>query len=179
MKKLYVFALITILSGLAFGQTKKIESIYTSTSTNVCKTLEQSDEGAGFYRGSCPGVGGYKLELIEGDIRQTLDVIAPIKKKFELNLWAVVSGAFSSIGEKVEWRVTKSGKTNVPKALIVRFNASEDPEDSTKITSYLVVVKITKTSVCVTDIVKPAANQNVRARELADVSQNKPCQTVE
>jgi hypothetical protein len=176
MKKILLIAVsLTVFSGFAFGQTKKIESLYTGLSAKDCKTIEQSSEEAGWYRGSCPGVGGYKLELLEGDIRQTINVIAPSKKKYELELWSVVSFAFSFTGEKAEWRVTRSGKTVVPQALIVRFNTSEDSSNPEKNTSRLVVVKITKTSACVTDIVEPMKNQNEKARELADASPNKPC----
>jgi len=77
---------------------------------------------------------------------------------------------FASIGEKIEWR-TKGG---VPVALIARFNVA-DAEDSSKSTSYLMVSKIGKASSCVTDVVKPQANQNEKARELADAASGKPC----
>jgi hypothetical protein len=74
-----------------------------------------------------------------------------------------------------------NGKS-IPKALIVRFVAtSEDPDSETfrQInTSSLVVVKIEKTSACVTDIVPPTVrNQNAEARKLADASASKPCKT--
>jgi len=180
MKKFQILALILVVfSGLAYGQSKKIESLYTGLGDKDCKTIEQSDENAGSYRGQCPGVGGYKLELIEGDIRQTINVIAPTKKKYELNLWTVVSPAFSATGEKAEWRVTRTGKTITPLALIVRYNAAENSEKPEQNTSYLVVVKITKTSVCVTDVVEPIANQNVKARELADTAAGKQCRASE
>ncbi len=180
MKKIQLSALFLIIfSSVAFGQTKKIESIYTGLSDKDCQTIEQTDEEGGSYSGECPGVGGYKLELLEGDLRQTINVVAPNGNKYELNLWTIVSGGFSTVGEKAEWRVTRNGKTITPFALIMRFNASENPEDSTKITSYLVVAKLTKNSACVTDIIKPSANQNVKARELADVAGNKPCKTSE
>lgn len=179
MKKILLIAFsFTVFSGLAFGQ-KKIESLYTSLAIKDCKTIESSDEGAGWYRGLCPGVGGYKLELLEGDIRQTINIIAPNKKKYELELWSVVSPAFSATGEKAEWRVTRTGKTVTPLALIVRYNANENTEKPEQVSSYLVVVKITKTSACVTDVVKPVANQNVKARELADASARKPCRANE
>lgn len=180
MKTLLLFALgLTVFSGLVFGQSKKIESLYSSLTTKDCKTIEQSDKEAGYYRGQCPGVGGYKLELIEGDIRQTINIIAPSKKKYELELWSVVSPAFSATGDKAEWRVTRGGKTITPLALIVRYNASENSEKPEQNTSYLVIVKITKSSACVTDIVEPMANQNVKARELADASPGKPCKSTE
>lgn len=168
---IFILTLLTILSLDAYAQKSTNTSIYTSLDTKNCKTLESSNEGAGSYRGRCAGFGGYKLDVLEGDIRQTINVIAPNKKSFELTLWTVVSSGFSSVGQKAEWRV--SGKT--PRALIVRFNASENPEDSSKITSYLVVAKITKSEVCVTDIIKPNSNQNAQAQKLADVAATKPC----
>lgn len=145
------------------------KSIYTSTRTSACRTIESNPEEGGSYEGECRGVGGYKIRLLEGDIRQTLDIITPAKKKFELNFWGFYGG-FSSIGEKIEWR-TKGG---VPVALIARFNVAK-PDDSTKSTSYLMISKIGKTSSCVTDVVEPMANQNVEARKLADAASGKPC----
>ena len=169
------FLLLLFFAVGVSAQKVKIESVYTNLNTKDCKTLEQSEEGAGSYRGECPGIAGFKLQVTEGDIRQSIDVVAPNKKKFELDLTGNVSTAFSSVGEKAEWRVTRKGKTVVPQALIVRYNASENPDDSSKLTSYLVVAKITKTEICVTDVVKPGANANEEARKLADASAAKPC----
>lgn len=178
MKK---FALLFISASLltigAAAQAQRVESVYTSLKTENCKTIESSANEADGYRGLCRGIGGYKLEVLEGDLRQTINVVAPGNKKFELDLWSVVSGNFSSLGETAEWRVAaKKGKTT-PIALIVRFNASEDSADASKTTSYLVVAKIAAQAVCVTDIVKPAPDANEAARRLADDSAGKPCKT--
>jgi hypothetical protein len=159
-----------ILAGIAAAQNK---SVYTSTTTKACRTISSNPDEAGSYEGECPGVGGYKLRLIEGDIRQTINVIAPNKKKFELEFWSFYGG-FSSVGEKAEWR-TKGG---VPVAMIIRYNVA-NADDSTKNTSYLIVSKISKTSSCVTDIVLPIAKQNEEARKLADTASTKPCKTPE
>ena len=169
------FSLMLFFAVSGSAQKQKIESLYSDLNTKVCKTIEQSDEGTGSYRGECKGIGGYKLQVTEGDIRQSIDVIAPNKKKFELDLIGNVSTAFSSVGEKAEWRVTRKGKTITPTALIVRYNTSENPDDSSKLTSYLVVAKITKNEICITDVIKPAANANEEARKLADASVAKPC----
>jgi hypothetical protein len=164
----------------ASAANRKIESVYTDLSTGKCKTLESNPDEGGSYRGICAGVGGYKLEVLEGDLRQSINVVAPNGTKYELNLWTTVSGGFSSLGEKAEWRVARTGKTVKPAALIVRYNVSENPEKPEQTTSYLVVVKITKKVACVTDIVKPAVkNQNVRAQQLADTSAGKPCKSSE
>ena len=153
-----------VLSG--FGQNR---SVYTSTKANACRTIESSDKDAGSYIGECAGVGGYKVQLLEGDIRQTLNIITPSRKKFELNFWGIYSG-FSSIGEKIEWR-TKRG---IPVALIARYSVA-NADDSTKSTSYLMVSKIGRTASCVTDAVRPGPNQNDEARKLADAASEKPC----
>ena len=162
-----------IISTAVFAQSKT--SIYTSLDTKNCKTLESDETGAGFYRGECKGVGGFKLEFLEGDIRQSINVVFPDGKKSELEFWTIISGAFSYVGDKAEWRVVKEGKKFKPFALIVRFNASENPDKPEKPVSYLSVSKITGDSACVTDIVKPSKNQNLTARKLADEAANKPC----
>lgn len=161
-----LFFLSTFCVSAAAAQNK---SVYTSTKTSTCRTISSNPNEAGSYEGECQGVGGYKVRLLEGDIRQTLNIITPAKKKFELNFWAFYSG-FSAIGEKIEWR-TKAG---VPVALIARFNVA-GAEDSSKSTSYLMVSKIGRSSSCVTDVVKPQPNQNEKARELADAAAGKPC----
>ncbi len=171
-------SLILLCAVAASAQkTAKIESLYTNLDGKGCKTLESSTEGAGWYLGECAGVGGYKLQISEGDIRQSIDVIAPNKKKFALDFQQNVSVAFSYVGAKAEWRVTREGKTVAPFALIVRFNASENAEDSTKNTSYLIVSKITKKEICITNVVKPGAKANEEARELADASAAAPCKS--
>jgi hypothetical protein len=177
--KVFVLIIVSLflLVPNAFAQKQKVESVYTSLKTEKCKTIESSSDEGGSYRGVCAGTGGYKLEVLEGDIRQTINVIAPGGKKHELNLWSVVSSGFSSLGDNAEWRIVKkSGKTS-PTALIVRFNVSDNPEDSSKITSYLVIIKITAKEICVTDIVKPTAGSNQKARELADNSATRSCKT--
>jgi hypothetical protein len=90
-------------------------------------------------------------------------------------LWSKVSGAFSYLGEKAEWRVKNVNGKIQPVVLIIRFNASENPDNPEKVTSYLVVTKFDGEFVCITDIVKPIAKQNEKARELANVASSKPC----
>ncbi|MBC7900346.1 MAG: hypothetical protein H7070_09875 [Saprospiraceae bacterium] len=141
-------------------------SVYSSLEAAKCKTLESNPEEGGSYTGECKGVGRYKLEIIEGDLRQTVNVVDPNGEKFELNLWDHFGG-FSSVGQKAEWRI----KGKIPVALIFRFNVSENsanPEGQLKTTSYLMVAKLGKEKPCVTDIVKPGKGQNAKARKLAD-----------
>ena len=176
MKTIFTIGLTILLCAAAtFAQTKKTESIYTDLASEKCKTIESNANEGGSYLGECAGIGGYKLEVLEGDLRQTINVVAPNRKKYELELWNKVSSGFSAVGDKAEWRVVRTGKKIKPTALIFRFNASDNPEKPEQNTSYLVVVKITKAAVCVTDVIKPSANANTQSRKLADVSVNKLC----
>lgn len=179
MKKfnLIIIALVFVTinaANISAQSNKKIETIYTDLAWRKCVTVELDETGSGYYRGQCPGVGGYKLELIEADIRQTIDVISPNGKKSELNFRKNVSYSFSETGEKAEWRVVREGRNVRPMALIVRHNAAEDVLSS-KETSRLIVVSIRGDSACITDVVEPVKNANVIARKLADKSGKKPC----
>ena len=69
-------------------------------------------------------------------------------------------------------------KNKTPVALIIRYNASENPDDPSKITSYLVIVKISKTEACIVDILKPSKTQNIDARKLADSPTKRVCQQI-
>ena len=168
--KLVAAYLVLLSAAGAMAQIK--QSVYTSTKTSACRTLESTTKEGGSYIGQCPGVGRYKVQLLEGDIRQTLNVISPTKKKFELNFWAFFPG-FSYIGEKIEWRM----KGAVPVALIARYSVA-DAGDSRKSTSYLMVAKLDPKGACVVGIVPPVPNQNDVARELADTAHSKPCKEI-
>jgi hypothetical protein len=153
------------------ADTLPISSVYTSLEQD-CRLLEV-DEESGSSSQRCPGTAGYALKVMEGDVRMSIDVIAPDGKAHELNYWSVITSGFSSLGSRAEWRM-RGGQ---PIALIVRVNASENPEDSSQLTSYLAVAKITPREICVTDRIAPAANANEAARAAADNSAGRPCIT--
>lgn len=163
---------IVILTFSVFSSAQN-RSVYTSTSEKSCKAQKVNNDEGGDYVGICPGVGGYKLKLIEGDLRQTLFVITPLKKEHPLRFNEFYY-SFSAIGQTIEWRL----KRGLPVALIARYDVS-DPEDSEKRTSYLMVVKITGPFSCVTDVVPPGEKQNETARKLADASPAKACKVAE
>jgi hypothetical protein len=59
-----------------FFADEKLESVYTDSKSENCRTIESnSDEGRN-YLGECSGIDGYKLEVLEGDLRQRINVIA-------------------------------------------------------------------------------------------------------
>lgn len=177
MKRILMVAVMsTLLSAEGLTQTTKIKSVYTDLSGKTCKKLKPDAENGVFYRAECPGTGGYKLIFLDGDLRQSLNLIAPDGRESRLDLWSKVTAPkYSFLGKTAEWRVTINGKSQSVGALIVRFNAYEDPTRFDKAESFLVVIKVAGPTACITDIVKPGKDQNLKAREFADVSADKPC----
>lgn len=167
MKMLALLIIILLANIVAEAQ---VSSVYTDLDAEKCKTLELQEDEGGWYKGECKGVGGYKLHVMEGDLRQTINVIAPDGEAHKLRLGEHFS-AFSAVGPRAEWRV----KAKKPYALIFRFNVSENPEDASKNTSYLIVAKITQDFACVTEIIKPSKTQNADARKAADRAATTPC----
>jgi ribosomal protein S6E (S10) len=168
------FVACTVMACAVTLSAQALQSVYTDLGKN-CRTLERDDEAASYLLQQCEGVGGYKLLVNSGDDRQGISVVRPDGSKHELLFWQIGGGGFSSVGEKAEWRVKKIRGKLVPVALIVRFNLSTDPSDSSKITSYLTVTKITPRQVCRVGEIKPGPNANEEARRAADSSAAKPC----
>ncbi len=150
-------------------------SVYTPLGDKQCRTIKTAEAGDEGYEGRCRGTAGYSLILSEGDLRQNITVITPQGTKHSLELWDVISGGFSSLGPNAEWRLAKQNGKLKPVALILRYNASEDPDKPDKRTSYLAVAKITASELCVTDKILPGANANEDARRAADSASAKPC----
>ena len=177
IRRFLALTLTAIFSlGMSALSAPPITSVYTTLSG--CKMVKSGKaQGEEWSVMACRGFAGYTLQLEYGDARESITVFTPNKKKHQLELWHVISGGFSSVGKKAEWRVTTKNGKQVPHALIVRFDASENPEDSSKITSYLVVAKITPQKICVTDKIAPGATANEDARRAADASADKPCMT--
>ena len=173
LRVFFAVSLQALSCGSAQAQTNT--SVYTPLDTKKCRTLQSSSSEGGSYFGRCPGISGYTLLLAEDDLRQTITVVTPRGTKHSLELWQVVSGGFSSLGPKAEWRMSRQKGKLVPVALIVRYNASENPEDSNKTTSYLAVAKITAKEICVTDKISPGASANEDARRAADAATTKAC----
>lgn len=175
-KTLRPFAIAALFLGAAqinFGQAQ-ITSVYSNLSSKSCKTLTV-DKETGSSTQSCSGIAGYKLLVHDDDARQSITVVAPNGSKHDLNFWQVVTHAFSSVGNKAEWRVVRKNGKLSPVALIVRVNASEDPANPSRQTSYLAVTKLTADKICVTHKIPPGANANVDARRAADSALSAEC----
>lgn len=168
-----VLTISVILSGTILAQ-GQYQSVYTNLAESKCRTLEVvSETGASVQR--CPGVAGYKLHVLDDDSRQSITVIDPTGKEHPLNFWHIVTLNFSSLGNSAEWRIARKQGNMIPGALIVRVNANEDAENPNRITSYLVVSKVTAESICVTHKIRSRRGANAEARRAADVAQSAPC----
>lgn len=171
-------ALLTISALLAFAVSADAqagESVYTDLDASKCRTITISEGPATYSAQECQGVAGYKLLVLEDDARQTITVVAPGGVRHPLDLWHTVSGAFSTVGQKAEWRVRRRGGKTEPFALIVRCNANEMPDHPEKFNSYLAVAKITAGKICVTDKIAPGPRAHVEARRAADGAARRPC----
>jgi hypothetical protein len=151
----------------------EVTSVYTEISEKTCILLPASDEPGDEDSLRCQGPGGFELLALSGDLRATVTLIDPDGKELPLEFWEVITGHFSHLGPRAEWRVREAVCT--PQALIVRMFAFENPEDSSDKTSYLAVAKITPEATCVTDRIEAGADDNVRARAAADTAASRPC----
>jgi hypothetical protein len=165
--------LVSFTLARATAAADRIDSVYTDIAGATCAIIAV-DEEAGATTQRCPGVAGYTLLVEDDDARMSITVVTPNGEQHPLDLWQVVTTAFSTLGEKAEWRVKRQNGDFVPIALIVRVNANEsgDPDVTT---SYLAVAKVTPQAACVTDRIAPSADMNLQARGAADAAAEKPC----
>lgn len=175
MKQFWIVLIIALPLANGSQSHAQNRSVYTPLDVKQCRTIKAETTVAGDYEGRCRGVAGYSLTLLEGDLRQNIIVNTPKGTKHSLELWDIISGGFSSVGPKAEWRVTSQNGKLSPVALIIRYNASENPDNPDQRTSYLAVAKITHTTICITDKISPSANANADARRAADNAATKPC----
>lgn len=166
--------LLMIFAGAGAAAAQRAESVYTALDPRACRTTDFEREGQSSTQ-ECPGVGGYKLRVLEGDNRQSITVVRPDGTQHPLDFWHTVSGAFSTVGPRAEWRVRRRAGRVEPFALVVRFNANRQPDEPHKITSYLVVARLAPGRVCVTDRIEPGPRANEEARRAADASASRPC----
>ncbi|HEY6187026.1 MAG TPA: hypothetical protein VIW80_05045 [Pyrinomonadaceae bacterium] len=176
LQRLLPGALACVIGASCFAVAQQNRGAITSvyTTINKCRTISVDRESASYVE-RCAGIAGYKLDVETGDERMSIAVIAPGGKRSELSYWQVITSAFSSLGNKAEWRVQKVGGKLVPVALIVRVNANENPDNPWKTTAYLAVAKITPQRTCVTDKIAAGARANEEARRAADDAAGKPC----
>ena len=167
MRKLSLITLMIL--AICVAANAQVTSVYTKIDKK-CRTLSMDSKPIDSFEVACTGIAGYKVRLIGLDSRESINIVTPSRKKFELNFWGLLYH-FSSIGPTLEWRTRKG----VPFAMIARMTAGTDDDDKTK--SYLMVSKIGPKNSCVVDIVQPGPGQNEKARKAADGATSLPCKT--
>ncbi len=148
-------------------------SRFTSVAVKDCRTVEQTDEEGGFYRGICPGAAGYTVELTEGDLRQNLTLITEDGRRHSLDLGTLGSG-FSTVGDTIEWRAP-AGAPFQPRTLTFRFNVYENVDPNEKPTSFLAVARLGGGKPCIVARIAPGPKQSDEARRIADAATLPEC----
>ena len=144
------------------------DSVYTEISEKECKEKEPEADSGAIYQSECPGVAGYKLVFSASDHSQVLSVIDPQGKETLFPFRYVLNTVADFVmGDKIEWRMDGKGGSAKPKAMIVRLTKAIDPEDRDKTESFLAVADL-RGEPCVTDLIPPSADQNTKARQIAD-----------
>ena len=161
-----VVALCVTVGGFAQAPgTVANTSVYSSLDEKVCKTVSV---GEGSSEQVCPGVAGYRLRVLDGDARMSVTVVRPDGSQHDLRFMETVSGGFSSLGPRAEWRMRQGPRGGEPVALTVRLNAQEDAANPTRVTSYVVVARLDGPQVCVVKVIRSSATALEEARGVAD-----------
>lgn len=170
-----IFALALGASAAASAGTG-MQSVYTSLEGKSCKKVID-DKTTGAFTLHCPGSAGFALQVLDDDERSSVNLVGPDKKVYELNYWEVVTGGFSTLGKKAEWRLARIDGKMVPAALIVRVNSVDQSDlDHPKQVPLLAVAQIRKAEACVVKTIGAgAATANADARAIAD-GPALPCQ---
>lgn len=150
-----------------------LRSVYTSIAPEACTIVKVDLESAGSEQ-DCPGVGGYGLRVLDSDARMSVTVRAPGGGEHPLNLWSIVTSAFSSLGDSVEWRVRGAEGRVVPVALVVEVLANEEPERPEAQTLYRAVARVGPDGSCVTDRLGSDVPRDEVLRA-ADAAPDRPC----
>ena len=143
------------------------EDVRRNTSLEGCDLIRSEPEEAGFYEYECEGLGGYRLRLVQADLRENVVVLPPEGAEQSLDLPALADGAFSSIGDVAEWRGAMVGERFRPVALILRQSVMEGSGAEVRNVSYLLAVRLADTP-CVVARIAPGPEQDELARAAAD-----------
>lgn len=146
-------------------------SRYSAIDSASCATISRDGE-TGDYSMRCPGVAGYKLIVVVSDDRASLTIETPSKQTLPLNFWDIVTPTFSTLGEKVEWRLAGKPGKQKPNALIVRVNTVDQTDVvHPKPISFLTVAQFNGHSACLTArIPAEQTDAHKRARKVADAA---------
>lgn len=92
-------------------------SVTTDLYGKSCRLVESQPRGASSTR-RCAGARGYALLVHETEGRSSIDIVAPGKQAWQLDVWDVVAPGLSQVGRKAEWQMAGGA----PQALLVRVD---------------------------------------------------------
>jgi hypothetical protein len=150
----------------------KVTSAYVSLKDGDCKSIGDNGPDDDFATLRCGSVAGWTVIVDYGDARDSI-TLRRAGKDTPLNFYDTVTGLFTTVGERYEFRMRKG----VPIGTIVRLVHPVSGEAPEPKVSELVVTRLTPTP-CVIAVVPPGPSQNATARKLADSSAGKPCRTL-
>jgi hypothetical protein len=165
------------LSALAIalpGSTAQTESVFTDLDPRRCRVIDYNRQTGESLR-RCRGAAGYRLLVADADLRVSVTVVAPDRRRYPLNYADVVTPALTTLGEKAEWRLEGKGRRRAAIALIVPVNAHDESEFPHRVRSYLAVAKIGGDTICVTDRIRPSGTAVEEARRAADSAARRSC----
>ncbi len=137
-------------------------SAFTSLDPAKCRLVEKNEEEGGYFRYRCPATAGYVVDLVESDLRQSLDVRKD-GRVAGLALSSVAgNGAFNRLGRTIEWRGPQGG---APRTLTVCSAVATGEGKADR--QYLVVVRLVPRP-CAVAVVAPGPDQSAQARIIAD-----------
>lgn len=147
------------------------DSAYSGLDEASCVLLQENAEMA-WSLSECPAYAGYRVLLEDSDGRQSLSLVDPHGKPHDLDFANSVTEAFNTLGAKLEWRYERGPHGMSPYALIVRVNIMGDDD---RPLSFLAVIRVGGEQTCVIERIEPQAEQNIKARAVADDRQRVSC----
>ena len=145
-------------------------SSYTSIEQKDCITLDSDNIG---LVQECEAFENIGVKVVVGDSRESI-VLTRNEREYDLEFLSTLKSIFFSFGSKLEWRHEQSNSKNI-KGVIISLNISDDVEHVDKVSSYLLVNKITSDKICVVAKIAPQQEQNEIAREILDTDEDLPC----
>lgn len=111
-----------------------------------CRLVDNAGPGGAVTR-RCRGTAGYALLVHEHAGRSSIDIVAPDKQTYQLDVWDVVPSGNSYVGRKAEWLV----EGGTARALLVRLDSVDGGASAAAHTSTAIAVaRIDADGACLT-----------------------------
>ncbi|WP_394832545.1 hypothetical protein LVJ94_39185 [Pendulispora rubella] len=154
-------------TGEAQSAVLAVDSKFTSIKPESCTKI---DEGPAYAKYDCGGLAGYRLLTEDDDLRANVRV-GRGSAEMDLNVWSgkIGGGAFTFLGDTVDWRGVVNGAAFDPFAITFRVTSQN--------VQYLVVAKVGATKSCQFKVINASKHPDASAlaRQAADASRTAAC----